>query len=161
MSTQATKTTPLFAAELTPHRSLTPRGLRIVMVVTVLLAIIPSLIFFALGAWPVVGFMLLAVAAIAGALQLVVQREKRREQLTLWADQLEIVTTNTKGVRSLIRFDPKGVRLLIERDMNERSTRLSLRTSIGDTEIGSFLSQDDRATFAKAFGTALRKARGR
>ena len=49
---------------------------------------------------------------------------------------------------------------MIDRDYNERTTGLHLRTRDSDTEIGSFLTADDKASFAKVFGTALKKARG-
>ena len=160
MAMQATTTAPLFAAELTPHRSLTPRGLRIVIALVIALAALPGLIFFSLGAWPVVGFMGLDVIAIAFALRTAMRREKRREQLTLWSDRLELVATDIKGVVAKSQFSPKTVRLVIDRDFNERTTALRLRTTKGETEIGAFLTQDDKSSLAKAFGTALRKARG-
>ena len=160
MAMQATTTAPLFAAELTPHRSLTPRGLRIVIALVIALAALPGLIFFSLGAWPVVGFMGLDVIAIAFALRTAMRREKRREQLTLWSDRLELVATDIKGVVAKSQFSPKTVRLVIDRDFNERTTALKLRTIKGETEIGAFLTQDDKSSLAKAFGTARRKARG-
>ena len=159
MPMQATTTAPLFAAELTPHRSLTRRGQRIVMGLVVCLAALPGLIFFLMGAWPVVGFIGLDVVAIALALHLSFRRGKRREQVTLWADRLEIASIDAHGTASVRRFHPKSVRLVIDRDFNERTQRLRLRSDQGETEIGSFLSSDDRSSFARAFGTALRKAR--
>ncbi|WP_375451121.1 DUF2244 domain-containing protein [uncultured Devosia sp.] len=156
---QATTTAPLFAAELTPHRSLTPRGMRLVVLLVAALAAFPGVIFFLLGAWPVVGFMGLDVLAIALALYVAMRREKRREQLTLWSDRLELVTTDAKGAQARTQLVPRTVRLVIDRDFNERTTALKLRTAKGETEIGAFLTQDDKASLAKAFGTALRKAR--
>ena len=160
MSMQATTTAPLFAAELTPHRSLTPRGMRIVVVLVAALAALPGIIFFSLGAWPVVGFMGLDIIAIAFALRAAMRREKRHEQLTLWSDRLELIATDIKGVVAKSQFNPNAVRLIIDRDFNERTTALKLRTQKGETEIGAFLTQDDKSSLAKAFGTALRKARG-
>lgn len=160
MPMQATTTAPLFAAELTPHRSLTRRGMRIVIVLVAALAALPGIIFFVLGAWPVVGFMGLDVIAIAFALRTAMRREKRRQQLTLWSDRLELVATDIKGAVAKTQFNPQSVRLVIDRDFNERTTALKLRTAKGETEIGAFLTQDDKSSLAKAFGTALRKARG-
>ena len=52
----ATKTQakPVFAATLTPHRSLDERGKRIVIVLISLLALVPGVLFYAVGAWPVI-----------------------------------------------------------------------------------------------------------
>jgi uncharacterized membrane protein len=159
MPMQAITTAPLFAAELTPHRSLTPRGMRIVIALVAAFAILPGIIFYALGAWPVVGFMGLDIIAIAFALRTALRREKRHEQLTLWADRLELVATDAKGVVARTRFNPQAIRLVIDRDFNERTTALKLRSAKGETEIGAFLAQDDKSSLAKAFGTALRQAR--
>jgi uncharacterized membrane protein len=160
MPMQATTTAPLFAAQLTPNRSLGPAGMRWIIGLVTALAVLPGLIFFTLGAWPVVAFMVLDIVAIAVALHIAMRRGKRREQITLWSDRLEIVTTDIRGTESVRGFNPKTVRLVIDRDFNERANALKLRTAQGETEIGAFLAPDDRSSFAKAFGTALRKARG-
>ena len=67
MTTQTTAR-PLFAATLTPHRSLSRRGMRIVIAVMAIGASIPGMLFFALGAWPIVGIMGLDVALVWWAL---------------------------------------------------------------------------------------------
>jgi uncharacterized membrane protein len=156
---QATTTAPLFAAELTPHRSLTRRGLRNLIVLITVLATVQAMVFIALGAWPVVGFLGLGALGTIIALRTAMGRERRCEQVTLWTDRLEIVATDAKGdkVRSL--FNPQAIRLVIDRDFNERTTALWVRTARSETQIGAFLAQDDKASLAKAFGTALRKAR--
>jgi len=159
MPMQATTTTPLFAAELTPHRSLTRRGQRLVISLVVALAAFPGFVFVMLGAWPVVGFIGLDILAIALALHISMRRGKKREQITLWSDRLEVATTDAGGAVALRGYNPKTVRLIITRDFNERTTAMRLRTKDGEAEIGAFLAPDDRASFARAFGTALRKAR--
>lgn len=159
MAIQTTTTMPLFAAELTPHRSLSRRGVRLVVALAAALALIPGLLFFSLGAWPVLGFMGLDVLAIAVALHVSLRQGKKREQVRVWPEQLEWTSTDAKGIRTLKRFDPKSVRLLLDRDGNEKTVRLRLRAGTEDVEIGSFLHPDDKSSFARAFGTALRKAR--
>ena len=54
----------LFAAELRPNRSLSPRGFGILMAAICLFSLIAGLGFFLAGAWPVLGFIGLDVAAI-------------------------------------------------------------------------------------------------
>jgi uncharacterized membrane protein len=150
---------PLFAATLTPHRSLGRRGLRILIAATAVLASIPGMVFFALGAWPVLGFMGLDVLLVWWALSASAREGRRRERVTLWPDQLELIRIGPSGKEEMLRFDPFLVKLVIDRDYNERTTALHLRTADNDTEIGAFLNADDKASFAKAFGTALKKAR--
>lgn len=158
--TTRTQARPLFAATLTPNRSLSRRGLRIVVAATVVFVSIPAMILFSLGAWPVVGFMGLDVLLIWWALSNSRQDGRKYEQITLWSDQLELKQVSGRGREQLKRFNPFHVKLVIDRDINERTTALHLRTADSDTEIGAFLSPDDKASFAKVFGTALKKARG-
>lgn len=159
MPMQATTTTPLFAAELTPHRSLGTRGGWIVAGLCVVLAALPTLAFASLGAWLIVGLMAIDVVAIVVALYVCLRQGKRREHVVVWADQIEWTATDAKGDRSLRRFDPRTVRLLLERDGDEKTTTIRLRHGKDDLEVGAFLNTDDKSSFAKALGTALRKAR--
>jgi uncharacterized membrane protein len=158
MTTQ-TQARPLFAAKLTPHRSMGRRGFRAVIVMVALLATIPGIVFFSMGAWPIVGFMGLDVALIAWAL-FAHQRDGRRyEQVTLWPDQLELKQVDGTGKETLTRFNPYFVKLVIDRDFNERTTALHLRTRDRDVVLGAFLNPDEKSSFAKAFGTALKRSR--
>jgi len=157
--TTRTQARPLFAAKLTPHRSLSRRGFRIVVALVAVLASIPGMIFFSLGAWPIVGFLGLDVLLVWWALGASMKDGTQYEEVTLWPDQLELRQVSGRGKEQVQRFNPFFVRLVIDRDFNERTTALHLRTPEGDTEIGAFLGPDDKASFAKVFGTALKKAR--
>lgn len=159
MNTQ-TQARPLFAATLTPNRSLGRRGLRVVVAVLAVMASIPGMIFFSFGAWPIVGFLGLDVLLLWWALASSLRAGKRFEVVTLWPDQLELRQVAPGGEEQLRRFNPFFVKLVIDRDFDERTTGLHLRTRDDDIEIGAFLNSDDKASFAKVFGTALKKARG-
>ncbi len=150
---------PIFAATLTPHRALSRRGLRIAVAIVAVLASIPGIIFFSLGAWPVVGFLGLDVLAVYWAFSASMRDGRRKEQITLWPDALEILAVNGRGKVTRSEFTPFYVRLLIDRDYEERTTRLRLRERERELVIASFLNPEDKASFAKAFGTALKKAR--
>lgn len=157
--TTETQARPLFAARLTPHRSLSPRGIKIVVAVLASMALLPGLIFYMLGAWPVVGFMGLDVLALYWALTWSFRDGKRSEQVTLWQDLLEIRQISPSGEETRETFNPTLVRLVIDRDFDERTTGLKLKTQDRELIVGAFLNPDDKGSFAKAFGTALKKAR--
>ncbi len=157
--TTRTKARPLFAATLTPNRSLSRRGLRLVVATTAVLASVPGMVFFSLGAWPILGFLGLDVLAVWWALSASLKDARRHEEIALWADQLVLKRVSARGEEQVLQFNPFQVKLVIDRDINERTTALHLRTSDNDVEIGTFLSPDDKASFAKVFGTALKKAR--
>ena len=158
MTTQ-TQARPLFSAKLTPHRSLGQRGFRVVIAVVAVAATVPAITFWSLGAWPIIGFMGLDVALIAWAMWSSLKDGKRYEQVTLWRDQLELKQVDGGGKETLVRFNPSFVKLVVDRDYNERTTGLHLRTKDRDVVLGAFLNNDEKSSFAKAFGTALKRAR--
>ena len=150
---------PLFAATLTPHRSLSPRGKRVVIGLVAALALVPGIIFYIAGAWPVAGFMGLDVLAIWVAVTVSMRGGKAYEVVTLWPGALELKKVDAKGTEDVLSFSPFNVRFVIDRDFNERVTGLWLREHERKIAIGAFLSPDDKQSFSKAFGTALKKAR--
>jgi len=158
MSTK-TQAKPLFAATLTPHRSLTPNGKRIVIGLVAALALVPGIIFYLVGAWPVVGFMGLDVLAIWAALTLSMRSGKLHEVITLWPTALELKRVDAKGAEDTLSFVPQNVRFLVDRDYNERVTGLWLKEQDRKIPLGAFLSIDEKLSLSKVFGTALRKAR--
>lgn len=158
MPMQATTTTPLFSAALKPDRSARIMGGWVayaiaVVAATPLAVLAPEVLIPALSAFGIGGAAMTAIS--------VHQSRQRRmaQQVTLWADQLEIATTSAGGVRTLRRLDPKTVRLVLSRDDNEKTVAMRLRSGQDEVELGAFLKPEDRASFARAFGTALRQAR--
>lgn len=158
MST-TTQARPLFAATLTPHNALSRSGQQVVIAVFVVLASLPAMAFFSIGAWPVLAFLGLDIVAVAWALTAARRRSRAYEKVTLWPDQLELVRVDETGHETRQVFSPFFVRLVIDRDYEERTRALRLRIGEELHEFGAFLSPDDKASFAKVFGTALKKAR--
>jgi uncharacterized membrane protein len=79
--------------------------------------------------------------------------------VTLWPGTLEVKKVDAKGAEDVLTFLPYNVRFVIDRDYNERVTDLWLRERERQISLGAFLSPDEKQSFSKAFGTALRKAR--
>lgn len=158
MPMQATTTVPLFSAALRPDRSPRITGGWVSLAVAGVLAAPLAVL---------VGEMLLPIAtAFAGgtaAMSFLTWQQGRlrrqTQQVTLWNDQLEVITSSGKGDKVLRRFDPKTVRLMLQRDEHEKAQSLQLRHGKEALEVGAFLSPADKSSFAKAFGTALRRAR--
>lgn len=150
---------PLFAATLTPHRSLSPRGKRVVIGLIAALALVPGIVFYVAGAWPVVGFMGLDVLAIWAALTISMRGARAYEVVTLWPGTLELKKVDAKGAEEVMSIVPFNVRFVIDRDYNERVTALWLKERDRRIPIGDFLSAEEKLSFSKAFGTALKKAR--
>ena len=150
---------PIFAATLTPHRSLSPTGKRVVIGLVAALALVPGIVFYIAGAWPVVGFMGLDVLAIWIALTVSTRTGKQQEIVSLWPGALEVKKIDAKGSEQLLSFAPETIRFVIDRDFNERVQALWIRERDGRVQLGAFLSAEEKLSFSKAFGAALRKAR--
>ncbi len=155
---QVTKTTPLFAATLRPDRSYKTAGGWLGLV---LAAIVGAPFLIAIPEFLVPG--LAAYGLASGGLITFGLRQKRRgremQQITLWADQLEITTSRHGSEPEMQRFEPTKIKLRLVRDDFERTTAIFLRHDQGELELGAFLGRDDKSSFAKAFGAALRQAR--
>lgn len=158
MPMQATTTAPLFSATLRPDRSYRAAGGWVSLVIAAIISVpfliaVPEFILPGLA-----GFALAAAGLTAFSLRQT-RRTRLVQQVTLWADQLEVTTRTPEGERILRRFDPHQVRLVLNRDENERTNSMVLRHGREEIELGAFLAQDDKSSFAKAFGRALRRAR--
>lgn len=150
---------PLYAARLTPYRSLSENGLHLVVAVAAALALIPGTVFYLAGAWPVVGFLGLDVLALYWALSHSLRDRHLSEEITLWRDRLLVRRISPRQAELSRRFNPFWVRFVVDRDHESRVTGLAL-TARGDRlEIGGFLGPDDKAEFARDFSAALHRAR--
>ena len=154
----STTTSPLFSATLRPDRSLRLAGGWIGLGVAGLLGL-PFLV--AVPEFLLPGILGFSIAT--GGLAAISMRQARRsklvEQITVWPDQIEVVTSAKGQEKQMRRLDPKKVRLLLDRDENERTTAMYLNHGDERIEIGAFLAVNDKSSFARAFGQAVRKAR--
>lgn len=90
----------LFEALIVPHRSLSPRGLRILMAVICLLSALMVLRFWFIGAWPVVAFSVVEICLALFLLRLNAKRAGASELLLLSDEALRIVRTDRRGHRN-------------------------------------------------------------
>lgn len=150
---------PLFAALLTPHRSLSPKGIKLTIAIFAGLAAIPGLAFFSMGAWPVVGLMGIDVLILYWALTASLKDKDAFEEITLWPDALDIRHVTKTGRETALSFNPFFVRFSVVRDNEDRVTALKILTREGEFEVGKFLTPDDKASFAAVFAPALHRAK--
>ncbi len=131
---------PTLDLRLTPHRSLGPKGFRILMLVFAGVCGLAALRFLALGAWPVFLFMLLDVALIYGAFRLNYRDGRRFEQVTLTPDQLTVRKVAPGGQERSAAFNPYWVRV----ELDPADQHLALRLHGQRETVGQFLSPDER-----------------
>ena len=150
--------TPRFSAVLTPHRSLSPRGFLVLMAAICIVSVGTGLLFFMLGAWPVIGFMGLDVALIYLAFRLNFRALRRYETVDLTDDALTVTRVEPSGRSQAWTFNPYWVRLSLQPRIG-RSTELSLASHGQRLVLASFLTDSEREDFALALSSALSEAR--
>ncbi|PRD43355.1 DUF2244 domain-containing protein [Phyllobacterium phragmitis] len=152
---------PIFRALLVPHRSLGRTGFLVLM--TALLAgwIFSGILFLAIGAWPVFGFLGLDVFLVYLAFRLNYRAGRAREEISVSRTALDIRQIAPSGHMRDHRFNPFWTRFRVSRHDEIGITAMNVEGEGRLVSIGSFLNPDDRESFATAFGRALATAKGR
>lgn len=150
---------PQFSAVLTPHRSLGPRGFLIFMAALCVISFGTGLLFFLMGAWPVMGFFGLDVLLVYIAFRLNFRALRVYETVDLKPDALTVTRVDPKGREQSWRFNPYWVRLSVDERVG-RSSEMSLVSHGKRLVFGAFLTDPEREDFAAALTAALHEARG-
>jgi uncharacterized membrane protein len=143
-------------ATLTPHRSLTRQGFTALMAVFGAISMGVGILFYAIGAWPVMGFMGLDVFLVWLAFRRNFRDGDRAEHIEVTDSELTVQRVVRSQPFAPLRFVRSWVRIELEQDRaRELIGRLLIRFRGGATEIASFLSPAEREDFAKALQQAL------
>jgi uncharacterized membrane protein len=149
----------LFSALLTPHRSLGRAGFLAVMVFVGVVSFAAGLAFLLMGAWPVLGFFGLDILAIYWAFRINFRRARASEEIRMTPSELRVRRISHRGHVAEFVFNPLWVRLDQKRHPEYGVERLYLASKGRRIAIGSFLSPDEKASFANALMSALQSAR--
>ena len=150
---------PIFAATLTPHRSLGPTGFIVLMSLIGVISFAAGLFFWLQGAWPVMGFFGLDMLAIYVAFRLNYRAAREFEEIDVTPERLRVRKVAPNGRMKEFRFNPYWARLEVERQPEWGVTRIAIAHRGERLSIASFLNPEDRESFAKAFAAALATAR--
>nr|WP_250809930.1 DUF2244 domain-containing protein [Neorhizobium tomejilense] len=146
---------PVFAAELTPYRSLGRTGFRVVLVLTGGICLLYGGFFLITGAYPIGFFFGLDFLGLYIALKMSYRSGRAREEVTVSRSNLSIRKFSPAGRVVEHRFNPFWARFNVRRHEEFGITSMSVTGEGRGTDIGSFLNPDDRESFAKAFRGAL------
>ncbi len=149
----------IFAARLSPRRSLTPAGARRVMAATFVASALFSLPFYLIGAWPIIGFLGLDVALLWLAFRASFRSARAYEDYRVTYLELQFARVNPAGARREWRFNPAWVTLERGEGAAPTAQKLALRSGGRRLEIAAFLGADEKQTFAAALMRALGEAR--
>ena len=147
-----------FERVLWPHRSLPPRGFRLLMLGLGLLSLAAGIAFVAAGAWPVCGFFGLDVALLYLAFRLSYRSARQREMLRLADEQFTVERVDVYGGRRLWRFQPFWLRIVLE-ERHDESNRLLLASHGKSLVIGDFLGPALRRDLAATLRDVLTRWR--
>lgn len=148
-----------FDAILHPHRSLGRNGFRVLMAVVVVMNLIVAGIFVAHGAWPVVPFCGLDVLALWLAFRVSYRSARQYERVRLTETALTVQRVHWKRPERRWSFHPHWLRITHDEpaDHDRRGTagQVTLSSHGQSVGVGSFLSPDERSSFARALDDAL------
>ena len=132
----------VFEAEVTPHRSLSARGLRRVVGAMCFVSLCTTSMFWYLGAWPIAGFnggeILLAIVLLrTHALS-----RKQRELLLLSGRSLRVLRTDARGRASEHSLSPGWLNVTLQERpgrvpgliLSARGQRLEVASALGEPE---------------------------
>jgi uncharacterized membrane protein len=155
LSLYPVKTEPTII-HLYPHRSLSRRGFAILMGCIALVSFLAGLGFLMMGAWPVFGFFGLDVLLIWWALERNFRDGKARETITVNDSEVILARHKPGQPDATESFVRQWTRVELENDV-ERDLigRLFLVSRGIRTEVGSFLSPDDRKSLSSALNGLL------
>lgn len=146
---------PIFTATLQPHRSLSPSGLRVLLVFVGFVGLAVSIPFLLIGAWPIAGFMGLDVALIYLAFRSNNASARAYEQIFLSRVELLFRSVSWRGTIREARFNPFWTRLEREDHPEFGLEKLALVQGRARVEIAACLGREERADFASVFQRAL------
>jgi uncharacterized membrane protein len=148
----------VFRAVIVPHRSLSKRGLGILLLCLCALSGVTTALFWRLAAWPVAGFTGLELALAATLLKLNSRGARASETLTLTETGMRVSRTDAGGRESEIVLPAAwlGVRLV---EAPAKVTRLLLVARGRSEEIGRALGEEEKRDLARALREALHRCR--
>jgi len=149
-----------FRAVLSPHRSLGPQGFAIVMGLLGGVSFIAGIVFFVVGAWPVVGFLGLDVALVYWAFRRNYAQASAREIVEVTEHEIVLHRLHLGKPAQELRFARGFVRVELEEDEErELIGPLRLLSRGRSYEVGGFLNPQDRKSLADALKAALARPR--
>ncbi len=148
----------VFEAEVTPHRSLSPRGLRLVIGFVCCVSLCSTTLFWSLGAWPIAGFnggeILLAMVLLRAH----AKSNRQRELLLLTGSALRILRTDASGRDSERSLAPGWLNVVLE-ERPGRVPGLYLTSRGRVVEVARALGEPEKRDLAAALKAAVHRVK--
>jgi len=150
---------PVFEAILYPNRSLPDKGFLVVMSVFILANLLLGTLFYAIGAWPVLGFCGLYIVLVWFAFKASYRHGRMHERFLMTEGEIWVSRVLPSGHETHWRLESFWTRVFIDDPVCHES-QIQLTSKGRTLVVGSFLSPPERAEFANALKRALEKIRG-
>ncbi|HUN42294.1 MAG TPA: DUF2244 domain-containing protein [Acetobacteraceae bacterium] len=148
----------MFEAVIVPHRSLTPRGLAILLCAITGMVGLTALRFWLIGAWPVAAFSVVEVGLAIWLIWLNTRSARASELVLLSEDGIRIIRTDPKGRRQERHLSTAWLNVVVE-ETPGRVPRVILAARNIREEIGTVLGEAPKRDLAAALSAALYSAR--
>jgi len=146
---------PVFSAVIRPHRSLSPQGFKVVMVLVCLASLIASIPFVVMGFWPVAGFFGLDFLGLYIAFRVNYRQGESFELLELTPIRLLLRKVTHRGEVTEWRFNPLWTRLHRQMDDEFGVQELTLASRGQQVVVAHDLSPPERESLADELSRAL------
>ena len=149
----------LFATTLTPRRSLSFNSFQVLILILFLIFLLIGSVFINFGAWPVFSFLGLEIFLIWGAFHLNYYAACEKEVIRVYSNEIYVSNISATGKVSEFKFNPRWVRLIVERLNDDEIRQIKLICGGKGCLIGRFLNSEDLETFAAALENAINLAK--
>lgn len=143
----------LMDAVLRPHRSLSARAFKYMLIAVIAVNVLVALCFWVQGAFPVAGFLGLDVLALWLAFRMNYRAGRAAEYVRIAPGRVHIAAVDQNGVVTHWVLDPVWAR--VARD----GRGVLIREREGQMRLGAFLSPKECESFASALSVALSKSK--
>ncbi len=143
----------LMDATLRPHRSLSARAFKYMLIAVIAVNVLVAVFFWVQGAFPVAGFLGLDVLVLWLAFRMNYRAGRVAEYVRIAPGKVHVAAVNQNGVATHWVLDPVWAR--VARD----GRGVLIREREGQMRLGAFLSPKECESFASALSLALSKAK--
>ena len=149
----------VFHARLTPYRSLSPSGFKLLMGIIGFICLTVGIVFSVAGVWPILGFMGLDFLIIYWAFKANYRSARSYEDVEVSRRHVLVRKVAPNGQARDHRFQQFGTRFEVDRHDEIGITKMRLANRFKAVEFGYFLNPLDRESFAEAFSRAMARAK--
>jgi len=146
----------LYETVIEPYRSLKPKAFRLLMIFVLLQGVIRSILFCAIGAWPLTAFMALDVGVVWFAFRASYRHARLFERVRLTRTALTVERVWPDGRRQNWELEPAWARILVE-NPGEHEVKVTLASRGVGVVLGAFLGPEQREAVAETLKGALSK----